>query len=234
MDPPPYPSHHDYKSVPESEAEIDIALPELEQKEFEKDEPPPRRKRGFLRRHVLTILLILLSLTTALLILSITAAITIQPLREYLHTLSKTTRPVRSCGQTATEARARGCEFDPLAACWLHKDCALDYTEEFLSFVDGKPFEYYYDQAGTRKMEHVDEIAELGYYWSSIREHLVHCSFILRRGHDTRDRGARVDSMAGDLHHSDHCSEFLMDNLGKTEAELDRIGTYGEVGFLTC
>lgn len=236
MDPPPYPDHREYKGVPESESEADIALPELEPKEPEEEplQPAPIRKRGFLRRHLLTILLILLSLTTVLLIVTITAAVTVQPLRHYLHEISKTTRAERSCGHTAREAEALGCEFDPLSACWMHRDCPRDYTDEFLAFLGGKPFDYYYDQAATRRIETWDELAHLGYYWSSTREHLVHCSFVLRRGHDTTNRGARVDNMAGDLHHNDHCAEFLMENLGKSDEQLDLIGTYGEVGFLTC
>ncbi|RJE24607.1 hypothetical protein PHISCL_03031 [Aspergillus sclerotialis] len=237
MEPPPYPEHNEYKdrkykSVPESEAETDIALPELEQKGPE--EPAFVKRQSFLRRRLVTILLILLSLTTILLIATITAAITVAPLRTYIHKISKTERPVLGCGQTVMEAEEIGCEFDPLAACWMHPECPRDYTDEFLTYLDGRPFAYYYDQAATRRIESWQNLSRLGYYWSSTREHLVHCSFILRRGHDTRNRGARVDSMAGDLHHSDHCSQFLMDNLGKSDEQLDQIGTYGEVGFLTC
>lgn len=138
------------------------------------------------------------------------------------------------CGSTTAEAEALGCEYDPLAACWMHPDCPHDYTDEFITYNDGNPFHYYYDHEGTREIESWYDLSQLGYYWSSTREHLVHCSFILRRGHDTKARGARVDSMAGDLHHNDHCAQFLADHLGESPEELEILGTYGEVCFLSC
>lgn len=234
MDPPPYADHHDYKAVPASDedADADDGVPDPHLKMRSPTKP------SFLKRHLATILIVLLSLTTLLLLLAVTAAITLPPIRSAILLRFSADypnpRPVLHCGNTTAEAEAQGCEYDPLAACWLHPDCPHDYSEEFMTYNDGEPFHYYYDQAKTRRFESWDELAQLGYYWSSTREHLVHCSFIIRRGQDTRARGARVDSMVSSLHHVDHCAEFLADQLGKPLETLEEMGTYGEVGFLEC
>jgi hypothetical protein len=34
-------------------------------------------------------------------------------------------------GLTTNEAEALGCSYDPLAGCWLHKECPHDFTDEF-------------------------------------------------------------------------------------------------------
>lgn len=244
MNPPPYTDHHEYKAVPDSDVEEDVVLPELQTKGKDRFTPGPGRRPNFLKRHLSTILIILLTLTVLLLLLAVTAAITLQPIRTAIllrisnsksTTITTTTnREDLSCGNTTEQAESLGCEYDPLSACWMHPDCPRDYTDEFITYNNGDSFHYYYNHEGTRRIDSWYDLSQLGYYWSSTREHLVHCSFILRRGHDTRARGARVDSMAGDLHHSDHCSEFLADNLGKSREDLEQLGTYGEVGFLSC
>ncbi|KAH8821803.1 hypothetical protein F5884DRAFT_769089 [Xylogone sp. PMI_703] len=141
-------------------------------------------------------------------------------------------RPL-TCGNSTEEAEALGCVYDALAANWLHKDCPRDYADEFYYYNNGTPWPYWKDQRGTQQMT-LYELAHNGYYWSSTREHLVHCSFILKRGHDVMSRGDRMDGLVGKLEHANHCAQFLMENLGVPEKDLDRIRTYGTIGFLTC
>jgi hypothetical protein len=138
-----------------------------------------------------------------------------------------------SCGNSTEEAEALGCVYDVLAANWIHQDCPRDYVDEFYYFQNGTAWPYYADQNGTHQMSFY-ELAHNGYYWSSTREHLVHCSFMLRRGHDVMARGDRLDGLVGKLEHANHCAQYLMENLGLPDEELDKIRTYGTIGFLIC
>ncbi|EPE33498.1 hypothetical protein GLAREA_06511 [Glarea lozoyensis ATCC 20868] len=136
-----------------------------------------------------------------------------------------------SCGNSTEEAEALDCEYDVLAANWLHRDCPRNYVDEFYYFQNGTAWPYYTDQNGTHQMS-LYELAHKGYYWSSTREHLVHCSFMLKRGHDVMARGDRLDGLVGSLEHANHCAQYLMENLGLPDEELDKIRTYGTIGFL--
>lgn len=80
----------------------------------------------------------------------------------------------------------------------------------------------------------LEELADAGEYWSTAREHIVHCGFVLKRGHAVMARGDRLDSMTGGFGHSVHCVQFLLDGLRMSERELDQIVTYSTIGFLSC
>ncbi|CAG8030879.1 unnamed protein product [Penicillium salamii] len=209
---------------------------------------------GFLKRNLAAITITGLLLVLMLLVVAVITAITVEPFRQILvmkspmptptgHTgkavypielqgqrqcLPTKTRTTYSCGNSTTEAEERGCAYDPLAGCWLHKECPRDFTHEFSTFNNGKPFVYYYDEAMTQQMMDYEEVGRNpARYWTSIREHLVHCLYLLRRGHEVHMRGDRLDTMLGDLEHVDHCTNMLADWLRRDDPVLDHVGTSG-------
>ncbi|CAG8888400.1 unnamed protein product [Penicillium egyptiacum] len=140
------------------------------------------------------------------------------------------------CGNSTKEAEALGCAYDPLAGCWLHKECPHDLTHEFAHFNNGKPFVYFYDVAATQQMKHYTELGNNpDFYWTAVREHLVHCLYLLRRGHDVHMRGDPLDNMLADLEHVDHCINMLANLLRRPDPALEEIGTQGQThSFMSC
>ncbi|CAG7922731.1 unnamed protein product [Penicillium olsonii] len=212
---------------------------------------------GFLKRNLAAITITGLLVVLMMLVVAVITSITVEPFRQILvvktpvplatgHTghagdavypvelegqrqcLPTKSRTTYSCGNSTTEAEERGCAYDPLAGCWLHKECPRDFTHEFATFNNGQPFVYYYDEAMTQQMKDYDEVGRNpDRYWTSIREHLVHCLYLLRRGHEVHMRGDRLDTMLGDLEHVDHCTNMLADWLRRDDPVLDHVGTSG-------
>lgn len=85
-------------------------------------------------------------------------------------------------------------------------------------------------------MKDYDEVGRNpDFYWTSIREHLVHCLYLLRRGHDVHMRGDRLDTMLGDLEHVDHCTDMLANWLRRPDPVAESIGTQGQTHcFMSC
>jgi hypothetical protein len=218
-----------------------------------------RRRRHpsspFLKQNLAAITISSLLLILILLVITIIAILTFEPLREVLiiksgtyspaaglhgqrQCLPTTPRTTLSCGNSTTEAESLGCKYDPLSACWLHQQCPHDYSKEFETFNDGKPFVYYYDEAMTHQMKDYDEVGHntQGFYWTSLREHLVHCLYLLRRGHDVHMRGDRLDDMLAKMEHVDHCTNFLANWFKRPDPELDNpVGTQGTTNcFMSC
>lgn len=214
----------------------------------------PRRRAVsyFLKRNLGAITIIGLLLIVALLVICDVVFITVKfpskfvlvnqasnvdDIRGQRQCLPPAPRTLLACGNSTAEAKAHGCSYDPLSACWLPKECPRDYNHEFSHFNNGKPFVYFYDEAATRQMKDYDEVGmnENGHYWTSVREHLVHCLYLLRRGHDVHMRGDRLDSMLGSIEHVDHCTDFLANWLRRDDPALNHIGTQGKTScFNTC
>lgn len=218
---------------------------------------PPRR--GFsqvLKRNLPAIIITGLLVVLMLLVIAIIAAITVKPFRQVLvmkdssssslaypetlkgqrQCLPPTPRVRYTCGNSTEEAKALGCAYDPLAGCWLHKECPNDFSDEFSRFNDGKPFVYFYDEAATKPMKDYEEVGNNpGFYWTAVREHLVHCLYLLRRGHDVHMRGGRLDNMLADLEHVDHCTNMLAHWLRRPDPALEKVGTQGFTHcFMSC
>lgn len=227
--------------------------------------PPRRGVSGFLKRNIAAITITGIFIVLIQLGIAAITAITVEPFRQILvmkgspsmstghagttvypielggqrQCLPTTSRITYSCGNSTAEAEERGCDYDPLAGCWLHKECPRHFTHEFATFNKGKPFVYYYDEGMTQQMKDYDELGRNpDRYWTSIREHLVHlvhCLYLLRRGHDVHMRGDRLDTMLGDLEHVDHCTNMLADWLRRDDPVLDHVGTSGHTHcFMSC
>ncbi|EKD17529.1 uncharacterized protein L3040_006643 [Drepanopeziza brunnea f. sp. 'multigermtubi'] len=142
-------------------------------------------------------------------------------------------RAALHCGDSLEEAKARGCIFDIVTANYIHRDCPLDFQDEFYYYQNGTPWTYWKDQRGTMPMT-LEELADADEYYSTDREHTIHCAFILKRQHAVMARGDRLDSMTGGFAHADHCVQYLLEGLRKSDEQLDRITTHSVVRWLDC
>lgn len=140
------------------------------------------------------------------------------------------TESVRSCGNSTTEAKALGCQFDLLSAAWLPEECQdRELTEEFRA---AGPWKYFADSLGRIELREEELPERTGYdngYRASRRWHTVHCAFQWRKMHRSIERGARMEDALRDYKHMMHCGEmFLM------EGPWDELITEITVEFLSC
>lgn len=127
--------------------------------------------------------------------------------------------PVASCdcGRNTTEARARGCKYDSLAAAWLPEHCRDDeLTAEFEQAGDGPngTWEYWADTKHTQPMS-LEEIAALAdtpgsKFHMSNHWHTVHCIFYWRKEYRARFNGKIVEPRSDNEGHIKHCGNIFL------------------------
>lgn len=113
-----------------------------------------------------------------------------------------------SCGNSKEEAKASGCEYDILTNHWLPRQCKdAKSISDYQSDGSWMP---YGDLARTERLS-VAELGEREFYYTSLRDHIVHCAMLWRRQYRAFSEGWKfVDSITADSNHTDHCSGFLM------------------------
>lgn len=111
------------------------------------------------------------------------------------------------CGTTPTEARTRGCQFDPISFTWLPEECYdAELVGEFLSLKNWQ----------WRKNESEDvpiptqeillgETAPVHVTWEY---HVFHCTYQWRKMHRGLLKGV-IDTYIGDYSHTSHCEGIL-------------------------
>ncbi|KAH9903578.1 hypothetical protein F4778DRAFT_734718 [Xylariomycetidae sp. FL2044] len=124
------------------------------------------------------------------------------------------------CGsRTTQEYQANGCEYDILMNAWLPSQCIdrgsiLSYQEE-----DDESWQGYADAARTELIPYA-ELGGYAMYYTSARDHTVHCLMMWKRQFRAFSEGWRyVDRGTTVANHTDHCVEFLLRN---TERPGDR------------
>ncbi|KAK8032678.1 hypothetical protein PG990_002412 [Apiospora arundinis] len=144
-----------------------------------------------------------------------------------------------TCGSSSAEAEALGCVFDPLVASWLPAGCPNDGSAEFAALVERENLTYWRDEDGRPTGElidpahfrHMDGVM----YWGTRLEHLSHCAYTLKRIVHAQHRGDRLDVVAGNFSHTDHCVNFLVEGLKMDPAELKELyRTDLPIQFLSC
>ncbi|OQE34597.1 hypothetical protein PENCOP_c017G07900 [Penicillium coprophilum] len=140
-----------------------------------------------------------------------------------------------TCGNSTEEARRRGCTFDVLSMNWLPDQCARDETQEFIDYSVNETWIYYRDRHAKHAIEDTDELSELGdkFWWSTQREHLVHCAFMILRLHKVLERGGKIDHLTGSYSHTKHCVMMLLE-ASKADPENDKLNTPGNVALGSC
>ncbi|KAL8791652.1 MAG: hypothetical protein Q9195_005735 [Heterodermia aff. obscurata] len=139
---------------------------------------------------------------------------------------------LQPCGTTATTALASGCIFNLLTMAWLPPACLdRDLSAEFHEAVGAEPF--YYDEAATRRIPDHGALAELPLgvkSWTTRRYHVFHCAYGWRMVHRVLERGGRLESGLAGYHHTEHCTDTLMNTSVPLEAVITRV----EIDFPDC
>ncbi|KAH8817353.1 hypothetical protein F5884DRAFT_667748 [Xylogone sp. PMI_703] len=135
------------------------------------------------------------------------------------------------CGNSTAEARILGCKYDPLTVGWVPAPCFNDAEiQEYMSLT---PWMGSRDRQGTQILS-LDEMSEEP-YWTTIREHVVHCALIWRRLHWGLDNGWRItDDVTRSYGHTKHCTAFLLKYVGASEEVLNRYFTKNYPWFSSC
>jgi hypothetical protein len=116
-----------------------------------------------------------------------------------------------TCGNSSSEARARGCHYEPMLRSWIPDDC---YTpepgDEYTPFDDRA---WFYDKNLTQPilgsdldvLRNGDDITAFTRFF-----HDEHCLYAWRKLHlAVAKRLPLIDSKTMSLHHSTHCSQRI-------------------------
>lgn len=166
-------------------------------------------------------------------------------------TSRSTSEPVTmhlNCGNSTTEARARGCVFDVLTNMWVPEPCwDRKGTEEFMRIAPWQG----YDMQDAERLLTLEEMSErIGSdpvtpdpmsppYWTPLREHVIHCALMWQRQHRgfMSGKSKMLDFHSLSYQHTIHCSNSLIHMAGagsEIPDPLDTIGIRTWVGFSEC
>lgn len=144
---------------------------------------------------------------------------------------------ILTCGNSTEEARALGCEFDQLTVAWIPKPCFdLETSQEFMA---DSPWRAYTDKTSNEVIDR-DQMAEYvapGYYYTSAREHAVHCLFAMQKLHKAYQRhgsGLYLDSESSNLMHTRHCISVVKNAIDRDSSTLQRLETRNTVALTKC
>ena len=145
-----------------------------------------------------------------------------------------TPRYQHTCGNSSADAHKNGCIFDRLTVSWQHPSCSQAATTDFLLYAGDRPYKYWLDREGTQLLDD-EELAHLNekWYWSTKREHLAHCAFVILRFYKAMGAGEKVDDLAGSTKHAHHCMKNFLGLLEKS-SDWDDINTTGNIQYLSC
>ncbi|KAH8819912.1 hypothetical protein F5884DRAFT_849201 [Xylogone sp. PMI_703] len=139
-----------------------------------------------------------------------------------------------TCGNSSASALKNGCVFDRLTVSWQHPSCSQAATSDFLQYAGDRPYQYWLDREGTQLLSE-EELAHMNEnsYWTTKREHLAHCAFVILRFYKAMDAGERVDSLTGSTKHAHHCMKNFLGLLEQSE-DWYEIRTTGNIQYLSC
>ena len=134
----------------------------------------------------------------------------------------------KDCGNSSTEARAKGCLFDVMLTTWIHADCFDAELHE--SYLEAHEFPWW--RKGT--MEDpilLDEVRQGNYYeiYSNLDYHFQHCGYAWEMILRAFRRGKAIEGELWAMSHTLHCVHHMVD---RPPMKLDR--TILNVGFETC
>lgn len=140
---------------------------------------------------------------------------------------------VVSCGDSIPEAMARGCTFDELADLWLPPKCSRAYVEQYAISYNGGSFPYYADQDGKHQIFNRSLYVGDMIYWSTTRDHLVHCQFNMFRFTHSLRSGSIVGHDGTFSGHVEHCATLLTQYALQAPG-IDNIDVETQSGFGYC
>ncbi|KAF2664831.1 hypothetical protein BT63DRAFT_443165 [Microthyrium microscopicum] len=135
-----------------------------------------------------------------------------------------------TCGDgTVEEARREGCKYDILLNNWVPAIC---YDEKFIKdYQEDHSWEAFADRNLTQRLTSVDQMLELNYYWTSLRDHINHCAVMWKKQFLVLfEERTAFDTVITDPYHTNHCAQYLADSAYKDGS----IPTKVEVGYAGC
>lgn len=113
------------------------------------------------------------------------------------------------CGQTAFEARDRGCIFDLMLSTWIHESC---YDGEMMNryLLEGN-HTYFYDEDMVHEMP--EEEARRGEYttlWTDGEFHLRHCVYLMDMQLRAYLTGRPIEVSIYNFGHTQHCVNMTL------------------------
>lgn len=138
-----------------------------------------------------------------------------------------------TCGNTTDEAISRGCRFDELADLWLPTKCSNAFEKEYLKTNNGGPFVYWTDTTGQHLVSNRSLYVGGNTYFSTTRDHLVHCEYNLYRFAHALKTGEPIGHDGTFSDHMHHCANMLGMFANKAPG-IDNIDVTTESGFGYC
>jgi hypothetical protein len=107
--------------------------------------------------------------------------------------------------------------------------------DEFIDYAANETWVYYRDRHAQSPIQDTTDLSELGtkFWWSTQREHMVHCAFMILRLHKILERGGRIDHLTGNFGHTKHCVMMLLD-ASKADPGNDQVNTPGNIALGSC
>ncbi|UKZ77010.1 hypothetical protein TrVFT333_004726 [Trichoderma virens FT-333] len=117
------------------------------------------------------------------------------------------------CGNSSTEARARGCTFDQLTWAWIPRQCSHYTNDLYLNATSDQPWKWYIEPH-KKQLVTEDEWEqalnnEITVYGER-REHHAHCVYMFLNLVHIWQSGGRHTPRQADYHHLEHCSQLLL------------------------
>ncbi|OAA69323.1 hypothetical protein LEL_10199 [Akanthomyces lecanii RCEF 1005] len=143
------------------------------------------------------------------------------------------------CGTSVSEARARGCKYDTLAASWLPDACRDDQlSADFDNAGPNGTWTYFANKEATTVLT-IEQVAALpdsglNCFWITQQWHLAHCTFYWKKLWRQRQIKVVIEHHYDCLGHIEHCERMLLKSgsLGDrvTEAAVGLSGDYLQLG----
>lgn len=113
------------------------------------------------------------------------------------------------CGTSVEEAKASDCEYDILANHWIPKPCP---DSDAIKYYQADGSWHPYAQENRTELLNVEDLGELSHYYTSERDHIIHCAMLWRKQYTIFSKGRKnVDSVTADPVHTHHCIKYLID-----------------------
>lgn len=146
------------------------------------------------------------------------------------------------CGNTTSDAKALGCEFDLLSYTWMPKACIDRETsvefEEWIRQPERQfgAWPFFADKEGRQRIENIEDLSQRAGLktHTTQEEHLGHCTFMLRRLHRVRQMQG-VEIAMDNVEHIVHCSNEILRGLkGPDPVDENRLASIFIISFNSC
>lgn len=134
-----------------------------------------------------------------------------------------------TCGNSTQEARALGCKYDILLNNWVPEPCVdQDFIDEY---TDDGSWASFADEEMTQQITSIDELSEMDFYYTSVRDHVNHCAVMWKKQFaELFDERPAFDTVIASTGHTDHCASYLMGATGRNQTEPTKVFR----GFAGC